>query len=110
MSMDLYGIEQANRVLFQEITSIMEDVPKQHIEIVSNFMCLNGNLTSFHRHSFSKKGNQQLNVYEQASFEEPVSHLSHAVLSENSFMMHGVSDNIMCGNAFIGGTNSFDII
>lgn len=108
--MELYGIEQANHVLFQEITSIMEDVPFKHIEIVSNFMCLNGNLTSFHRHSFSKKGNQQLNVYEQASFEEPVSHLLHAGLFEKSFMMHGVSDNIMCGNAFIGGTNSFDII
>ena len=108
--MELYGIEQSNRVLFQEISSIMEDVPKQHIEIVSNFMSMNGTLTSFHRQSLSKKGCQQLNVYEQASFEESASHLLYAGLFEKSFDMHGVSDHIMCGNSFLGGTNSFDIV
>ena len=110
MCMELYGIEEANRIIFQEITSIMKDVPKEHVEIISNFMTMNGDLTSFHRQSFSKKGKDQLNPYEQASFEEPVSHLLHAGLHDKTFDIHGVSDHIMCGNGFVGGTNSFDIL
>jgi len=111
LALDAFGTEFCNFTIFNEITKIISSggtVNSRHILLVSDVMLMHGSLNAFHRHAFQKI--KSVNTFEQASFEQTVDCFKKAAFFGNKFSLSSVSDNIICGQLFAGGTNAMNLV
>lgn len=108
--MEVLGIEAARQMVIDEITNVLKFngayVNSRHIELLADVMCREGYLISVDRHGTNKSDS---GPWARASFEETTNQLFGAAMYGEEDPMTGVSANIMFGQPFIGGTNSFDV-
>jgi len=108
--MEVLGISAARDMVLKEINDVLKFagtyVNPRHIELLADVMCREGFLISVDRHGITKLGS---GPWARASFEETTNQLYSAASYGEEDPMTGVSANIMFGQPFLGGTNSFDI-
>lgn len=108
--MEVLGIEAARQMVIDEIFNVLKFngayVNPRHIELLADVMCREGYLISVDRHGTNKSDS---GPWARASFEETTNQLFGAAMYGEEDPMTGVSANIMFGQPFIGGTNSFDV-
>lgn len=111
LAFESFGTEFCNLTIFNEITKIISSggtVNSRHILLVSDVMVMHGSLHAFHRHAFQKI--KSVNTFEQASFEQTVDCFKKSAFFNHKFDLCSVSDNIICGQLFTGGTNAMTLI
>jgi len=108
--MEVLGVEAARQMVIDEITNVLKFngayVNPRHIELLADVMCREGYLISVDRHGTNKSDS---GPWARASFEETTNQLFGAAMYGEEDPMTGVSANIMFGQPFIGGTNSFEV-
>ena len=108
--MEVLGIEAARQMVIDEISDVLKFagayVNPRHIELLADVMCREGYLISVDRHGTNKSDS---GPWARASFEETTNQLFGAAMNGDVDPMTGVSANIMFGQPFMGGTNSFDV-
>jgi DNA-directed RNA polymerase II subunit RPB1 len=102
----VFGVEAARQSIIHEVAILMDDskINTRHVSMLADVMTSNGIIVSVDRHGVNKSDNGPL---ARASFEETTLQLTNAAIYSEVDYMTGVSSNIMFGQFFKGGTNSF---
>lgn len=107
---EVLGIEAAREIIIKEITDVLtfagSYVNPRHIELLADTMTREGYLVSVDRHGINKGDSSTL---AKASFEETTAQLFSSAMYGETDPITGVSANIMFGQPFKGGTNSYKI-
>lgn len=107
---DMYnvlGIEATREYLIEEISSIMSDVNKCHIELLVDVMTYSGTLTSISRHSMNR---DHTGPIAKGAFEEVLQNFQSAAINSEIDNTNSITSSIMYGKLSPFGTGSFDII
>lgn len=107
--LDVFGIEATREYIIRELQSILGDsVTKRHTSTLADAMTGTGVLVSVDRYGVNKT---DTGVLSRATFEETTKMVTQAsIYGEEEDNINGVSANIMFGQFFVGGTNSFDLM
>jgi DNA-directed RNA polymerase beta' subunit len=106
---NLYGIEAARNVLYNEFNMIFssEDVNFRHIAMLCDIMTNQGVIMSIDRHGINRGNNGPL---AKCSFEEAVDQLQKAAIHGDRDNLSGVSANVMMGQLPPSGTGDSTLI
>jgi DNA-directed RNA polymerase II subunit RPB1 len=107
---ELYGIEAARELIYQEITRISGQenfVIDHHISLIADAMTFIGDLAAINRFGILKIGSS---TYARASFERTVEQFVNAALFGEEDFMQSVSARIMAGMPVKEGTGICDFI
>lgn len=109
---EVYGIGAARECLYEAFTALYGDygvsIDEHHMSVLCDMMCHEGNFTPIYRSGFSNSS--MSTPYCQISFEEMTNQLAKHSLKATLDPLTGVSGNIAIGRAFVGGTNSFELV
>ncbi len=107
---DVLGIEAARQAIFNEIYSVIEqqglNVNGRHIQLISDAMCVSGNISGITRYGIVKNKSSALS---RAAFETPIRHLTEAALSGEVNEFKSVNDRVMLNEILPVGTGLVDI-
>ncbi|MFH0869041.1 MAG: DNA-directed RNA polymerase subunit A'' [archaeon] len=108
---DVLGIEAARAAVIIEITTVLEEqgmpVDIRYVELVSDLMCLTGELQGITRHGITS---QKSSVLARASFEIPLKHLIDASVIGETDQLTSVVENVMINQPIPVGTGLPDLV
>jgi DNA-directed RNA polymerase II subunit RPB1 len=104
---ELFGIEAAYKFLISEFRKVSKSVSHSHLEVMIDWMCSTGKLTSVNRHG---QDISKIGPMAKASFEQPLDAFVKAASSAQTEVITGVSASIATGNLAHIGTGSFQMM
>ena len=108
---ELFGVEAARNSLVHETLETLKEaglkVDPRHITLVSDTMCVDGEVKAIGRHGVS---GSKASVLARASFEETVKHLLKAGAYGEEERLKGVVENIIVGQVIALGTGVPELI
>ncbi len=107
----LFGVEAARNALVHETLDTLKEaglkVDPRHVTLVSDTMCVDGDIKAIGRHGVS---GDKASVLARASFEETVKHLLKAGAYGEEDRLKGVVENIIVGQVISLGTGIPELI
>src|SRR3989344_4007299 len=107
----LFGVEAARNALVHETLDTLKEaglkVDPRHVTLVSDTMCVDGEVKAIGRHGVS---GDKASVLARASFEETVKHLLKAAAYGEEDRLKGVVENIIVGQVIALGTGIPELI
>ena len=108
-TLNVLGVEAAREVLFREIQRVLECngayVSKRHIQLLVDWMTLNGNVRGTTRH-----GHECAGPLQKATYEQPVETLTQAALHKKEDNLKGVSEQLLMGKYVSIGSKMCNVI
>lgn len=106
------GIEAARRALINEIMMVFaslstDSVKFKQLSVLADLMTHSGIISSINRSGMKKSENGPL---QRSSFEEGLNIFTQAAFNCELDTINGFAGSLMFGQAFHGGTNSFELI
>ena len=105
------GIEAArNAIIFEAVSTLNEQgilVDVRHIMLVSDMMCMEGEVKQIGRHGIA---GEKESVLSRAAFEVTVNHLLDAAVANEIDELSGVTENVIVGQPIQLGTGDVKII
>jgi DNA-directed RNA polymerase beta' subunit len=107
----LYGIEATRQHLIYELTDTYNNssssINNNHLSLLIDQMCHNGEVYSIDRHGLGKI---EMDPLARASFEKTMDHLVNASIFNEKDSLKSVSSRIALGRVISGGTGIFDLL
>ena len=107
----LYGIEATRQHLIYELTDTYNNsnstINNNHLSLLIDQMCHNGEVYSIDRHGLGKI---DMDPLARASFEKTMDHLVNASIFNEKDSLKSVSSRIALGRVISGGTGIFDLL
>ncbi|HUT38166.1 MAG TPA: DNA-directed RNA polymerase subunit A'' [Methanoregula sp.] len=105
------GIEAArNSIIFEAVSTLNEQgilVDVRHIMLVSDMMCMEGEVKQIGRHGIA---GEKESVLSRAAFEVTVNHLLDAAVANEVDELSGVTENVIVGQPIQLGTGDVKLI
>jgi DNA-directed RNA polymerase subunit A" len=105
------GIEAArNAIIFEAVSTLNEQgilVDVRHIMLVSDMMCMEGEVKQIGRHGIA---GEKESVLSRAAFEVTVNHLLDAAVANEVDELSGVTENVIVGQPIQLGTGDVKLI
>jgi len=105
------GIEAArNAIIFEALSTLSEQgilVDVRHIMLVSDMMCMEGEVKQIGRHGIA---GEKESVLSRAAFEVTVNHLLDAAIANEVDELSGVTENVIVGQPIQLGTGDVKLI
>jgi DNA-directed RNA polymerase subunit A" len=105
------GIEAArNAIIFEAVSTLNEQgilVDVRHIMLVSDMMCMEGEVKQIGRHGIA---GEKESVLSRAAFEVTVNHLLDAAVANEIDELSGVTENVIVGQPIQLGTGDVKLI
>lgn len=92
---NLFGIESVRAYILNELTNLMPNIHKSHIELLSDRMTVSGKLKSISRYT---RKHESSSVLSKVTFEETLSGFLRSALFRENDQVKGVSASIICGS------------
>ena len=107
----MYGIEATRQVLLNELVYTYTEggakINNNHLSLLVDTMCYQGEVISIDRHGMGKL---EMDLLARASFERTMDHCINGALFNEKDKMKSVASRIAVGRAIPGGTGSFDLL
>jgi len=105
------GIEAARNAIIHEAVSTLNEqgilVDVRHIMLVSDMMCMEGEVKQIGRHGIA---GEKESVLSRAAFEVTVNHLLDAAVANEVDELSGVTENVIVGQPILLGTGDVKLI
>ncbi|HJX55821.1 MAG TPA: DNA-directed RNA polymerase subunit A'' [Methanoregula sp.] len=105
------GIEAARNAIIHEAVSTLNEqgilVDVRHIMLVSDMMCMEGEVKQIGRHGIA---GEKESVLSRAAFEVTVNHLLDAAVANEIDELSGVTENVIVGQPILLGTGDVKLI
>ena len=105
------GIEAARASIIDEAYSTLKEqgisVDRRHIMLVSDIMCMDGEVKQIGRHGIA---GEKESVLSRASFEVTVNHLLDAAIAHEFDELSGVTENVIVGQPINLGTGDVKLM
>ncbi|GAB7015743.1 DNA-directed RNA polymerase subunit A'' [Methanogenium cariaci] len=108
---EVLGIEAGRNAIIDEALSTLReqgiDVDVRHIMLVSDMMCMEGEVKQIGRHGIA---GEKESVLSRAAFEVTVNHLLDAAVANEEDILQGVTENVIVGQPIQLGTGDVKLI
>lgn len=108
---EVFGIEAARNSIIKEATDTLREqgltVDVRHIMLVSDIMCVDGEVKPIGRHGIS---GEKASVLARAAFEVTVNHLLDAGVRGDVDELRGVTENVIVGQPIRLGTGNVKLM
>ena len=108
---EVLGIEAGRNAIIDEALSTLReqgiDVDVRHIMLVSDMMCMEGEVKQIGRHGIA---GEKESVLSRAAFEVTVNHLLDAAVANEMDILQGVTENVIVGQPIQLGTGDVKLI
>jgi DNA-directed RNA polymerase subunit A" len=108
---EVLGIEAARNATINEALDTLSEqgltVDIRHIMLVSDMMCIDGEVKQIGRHGIS---GEKASVLSRAAFEVTVNHLLDAAVAGEVDELTGVTENVIVGQPIQLGTGDVELI
>ncbi len=105
------GVEAARNAIIHEAVSTLNEqgilVDVRHIMLVSDMMCMEGEVKQIGRHGIA---GEKESVLSRAAFEVTVNHLLDAAVANEVDELSGVTENVIVGQPILLGTGDVKLI
>ncbi|ABN07329.1 DNA-directed RNA polymerase, subunit A'' [Methanocorpusculum labreanum Z] len=105
------GVEAArSAIIYEAFTTLKEQgisVDLRHIMLVSDIMCMDGEVKQIGRHGIA---GEKESVLSRASFEVTVNHLLDAAVAHEYDELSGVTENVIVGQPILLGTGDVKLM
>ncbi|HDR74306.1 MAG TPA: DNA-directed RNA polymerase subunit A'' [Methanoculleus sp.] len=108
---EVLGIEAGRNAIIDEALSTLREqgisVDVRHIMLVSDMMCMDGEVKQIGRHGIA---GEKESVLSRAAFEVTVNHLLDAAVANETDILQGVTENVIVGQPIHLGTGDVKLI
>jgi len=105
------GVEAARNAIIHEAQSTLNEqgilVDVRHIMLVSDMMCMEGEVKQIGRHGIA---GEKESVLSRAAFEVTVNHLLDAAVANETDELSGVTENVIVGQPIQLGTGDVKLV